>query len=421
MSRCLDVQMSMVQRWAEELDSRGFGDVDGQAVCLECVLDEALRERLRPHLSVHRCTFCGASGDEDGEPLAADFEQLMYIVMEAVHFLYTTAEAGLAWDSEDGVYIGGHVLDSDDLAQDLCTDFVSDEVVVAIGEAITEQQWAESDIASSRPDQVLRWAWEAFCRKVKHQSRFVFLSIAEEASDHPDDMTTVQLLRTLERVIGEHGLLLDVPAGREFWRGRLADTPAKVGEYNTASALGSPPQDRASNSRMSPAGISMFYGSDDIDTVVAEIGAHSTDRYAIVGAFKTVRDLTLLNLANLPPVSSPFHDAGRASYFDLVFVHDFARDLGKPITLDGREHIEYVPTQVVTEYLRFVMPQTVDGILFRSAQNGGVNCVLFCDATDCADPGTPASGPFPALREPTLELQPPSVRWVQIVSKIAVR
>lgn len=413
--------MGMAKRWAGELEVRGFEDVSDQAVCLRCVLDEALRERLRPHLSEHQCTFCGAASDEDGEPLAADFEQLMYIVMEAVHFLYTTAEAGLAWDSEDGVYIGGQVLDSDDVAQEVCSGEVADDVMVAIGEAITEQQWTESDIARSRPDQVLRWAWEAFCRKVKHHSRFVFLSTAEKVSDHPDDMTTALLLRKLESVINDHGLLLKVPAGREFWRGRLADTPAKVGEYNSASALGSPPRDRASNSRMSPAGISMFYGSDDIDTVVAEIGAHSTDRYAIVGAFKTVRDLTLLNLADPPPVPSPFHDAGRNSYFDLVFVHDFARDLGKPITLDGREHIEYVPTQVVTEYLRFVMPQTVDGILFRSAQNGGVNCVLFCDATDCGDLGTSTPGPFPALREPTLELQPKSVCWVQIVSTVAIR
>jgi hypothetical protein len=411
--------MGMADSWAQKLDSRGFGDTGDQAVCLRCVLDETLRELLRPHLSEDRCTFCGATSDEDGQAVAADFEQLMYLVMDAVHFLYTTAEAGLPWDSEDKEYIGGPILDSGDIAEDLCSGAVVDDVVVAIGEAITEQQWTESDFASARPDQVLRWTWEAFCRKVKHESRFVFLSTAEEVSGHPDDMTTAQLLRRLEEIIAENGMLLQVPAGREFWRRRLADDPIKVSEYNTASALGAPPQDRASNSRMSPAGISMFYGSDDINTVVAEIGAHSTDRYAILGAFKTVRDLTLLNLADLPPIPSPYHDAGRASYFDLVFVHDFARDLGKPITLDGREHIEYVPTQVVTEYLRFVMPQSIDGILFRSAQNGGVNCVIFCDTTGCVNPDKPPPGRFPFLHEPYLELQPQSVQSVRLLSTVA--
>jgi hypothetical protein len=414
----LDVHVGLTKRWAEGLASRGFGDTGDQAVCLECILDETLRELLRPHLSEPRCTFCGSTGDA-GQAIAADFEQLMYIVMEAVHFLYTTAESGLPWDSEDHEYIGGPILDSDDIAHDLCSGAVLEDVVVAIGAAITEQEWTESDFASARPDQVLRWAWEAFCEKVKYESRFVFLSTAEPVSDHPDDMTTIQLLHRLEEIIVGNDMLLRVPAGREFWRGRLADDPSKVVEYNTAGALGAPPRDRASNSRMSPAGISMFYGSDDIDTVVAEIGAHSTNRYAIVGVFKTVRDLTLLNLADLPPVPSPYHDAGRAAYFDLVFVHAFARDLGKPIILDGREHIEYVPTQVVTEYLRYVLPQSVDGILFRSAQNGGVNCVIFCDADGCIDPNAPPRGPFSALGEPYLELQPQSVQSVQILSTVA--
>lgn len=37
--------------------------------------------------------------------------------------------------------------------------------------------------------------------------------------------------------------------------------------------------------------------------MVAEIG-HDARRYAIVGAFETTRNLTLLNLADLPPVPS---------------------------------------------------------------------------------------------------------------------
>jgi hypothetical protein len=117
--------------------------------------------------------------------------------------------------------------------------------------------------------------------------------------------------------------------------------------------------------------------------------------------------------------TSLYHEAGLAPYFDLVFVHAFARDLAKPITLDGREHIEYVPTQVVTEYLRFVMPQSIDGILFSSAQNGGVNCVIFCDTAGCVDPGKPPPGRSLAVHEPYLQLHPPSVRCVRILSTIA--
>ena len=65
---------------------------------------------------------------------------------------------------------------------------------------------------------------------------------------------------------------------------------------------------------------------------------------------------------------------------DLVFLHGFVADIRKPVVLDGREHIEYVPTQIVTEYLRFLAPANVDGLLFQSAQTFGVNCVIFSGA-----------------------------------------
>jgi len=67
-------------------------------------------------------------------------------------------------------------------------------------------------------------------------------------------------------------------------------------------------------------------------------------------------------------------------------MHAFARDLSASVVIDGREHIEYAPTQVVTEYLRWLPEFHVDGILFASAQNGGTSCVIFCGPDECSDP-----------------------------------
>jgi hypothetical protein len=94
---------------------------------------------------------------------------------------------------------------------------------------------------------------------------------------------------------------------------------------------------------MSPAGVAMFYGADDAATAIAEIGAHSSQRFAVLGEFETTRDLTVLDLTTLPRVPSLYTEAGRtAQRYDLIFLHNFAADLAKPIALDGREHIEYV-------------------------------------------------------------------------------
>lgn len=235
-----------------------------------------------------------------------------------------------------------------------------------------------------RPDVALRYAWNDFREKVKHRTRFVFLSIREEPSSYPDDFTTSEILEKLISIIRIHEILVDIALGRTFFRGRMVGEPESA-DHN-ASTLGPPPPMVASANRMSPAGISMFYGCDDIQTVVAEIGSHTAKRFAVIGAFETIRPLRMINLTSLP-VPNRFDPVKRQTYYELVFLHQFTRDLSATVTLDGSEHIEYVPTQVVTEYIRWLPDITIDGILFRSSQNGGFSCVLFCGPEGCADQG----------------------------------
>ena len=144
---------------------------------------------------------------------------------------------------------------------------------------------------------------------------------------------------------------------------------------------------------MSPAGISMFYGATDLDTAVAEIGAHSSYTHAVVGEFTPVRELRLLNLADLDnrPQPSLFNQSHHKAYFATRFLKEFVADLTKPIELDGREHIDYVPTQVFTEYLKTAHPGRLDGLMFPSAQaDSGSNVVIFCPPEQCVNKGSEA-------------------------------
>ena len=79
----------------------------------------------------------------------------------------------------------------------------------------------------------------------------------------------------------------------------------------------------------------MFYGCDDIPTVVAEIGLHTAKRFAVVGAFETTRPLRMVNLAALPPIPSVFDPEQRKYYYELVFLREFARDLSQQVVLDA--------------------------------------------------------------------------------------
>jgi HEPN/RES N-terminal domain 1/RES domain len=386
--------MGLAKAYQEELDARGFGETGDRSVCLNCIIDKSLRDQVAPYLTEDYCTFCGQEAEDDG-PIAASFDELMRPIMGAIRFFYERSEESLYW-SDDIT----RRYTSEEVAYNICAGEVSDDVLEAIFDVITEDEWNE-DPGAMRPNVALRHAWDDFRNKVKHEMRFMFLTIPEESSPHPDEFTTSEILEKLIDIIRSREIIKDIPAGRVFYRGRMVDDPASDG-YD-ASMLGSPPLMRASANRMSPAGISMFYGCDDVATVVAEIGSHTVKRFAVIGEFETTRPLQMVNLSTLPSIPSLFDPEQRKYYYELVFLHGFARDLSAPVALDGREHIEYVPTQVVTEYMRWLPVVAIDGILFTSAQNGGTSCVIFCGPDGCADSGKEAATTILRLREGSIK------------------
>ena len=139
---------------------------------------------------------------------------------------------------------------------------------------------------------------------------------------------------------------------------------------------------------MSPPGIVMTYVADDQNTALAET-ASGPGTFAI-GTFVTERDALILDLTNLPAVPSMFTELSDTMEYDprprVAFLHNISREISRPIARDDRIHIEYVPTQVVTEYVRtsvVIEGRSIDGIRYRSSRRGAETAiVLFADATN---------------------------------------
>jgi hypothetical protein len=109
---------------------------------------------------------------------------------------------------------------------------------------------------------------------------------------------------------------------------------------------------------MSPAGISMFYGALNEETALQETCVRHDGKpaEATIATFELVEDLYVLNLTALPEYPSVFgSDEANLDRPTVHFVHSFVRDFTQAVEKDGREHIEYVPSQVVTEYVRYRM------------------------------------------------------------------
>ncbi len=221
------------------------------------------------------------------------------------------------------------------------------------------------------------------------------------------------MLDELQGLIEQAGLIGGLAVNTRLFRGRLHE---KTKVCDTWTALGPPPSELAPSNRMSAAGISVFYGSLDPATAKAEIVVNHdpTDQRVITMAtWINTRPVTVLDLVNVPPLPE-FFASDRYDREPLIFLREFVPTITQPVQHDGREPIEYVPTQILTEYFRhrYTLGENrdrIDAILYPSAQRRrGRNIVVFADHSSLAP------DPYDIQPQPVLSLVPGSFRRLRI-------
>jgi hypothetical protein len=114
------------------------------------------------------------------------------------------------------------------------------------------------------------------------------------------------------------------------------------------------------------------------------------------GTFMLTKDANLVDLSDIPPVPSIYDEKERRRLRSpLFFPRGFRETSVGELLRNGREHVEYVPTQVVTEYFRHIFATRdgarPDGIVYPSAQHeDGESLVLFIERQDCLAADEPA-------------------------------
>jgi RES domain len=216
---------------------------------------------------------------------------------------------------------------------------------------------------------------------IKHQRRYFFTQY--ERHEDSELFGPDQILNLIFSFAQDEGAFIVLPRGTHIFRARRQPDGMN---YASAGTLGPPPVERAvQTNRMSPPGVVMTYAADDIATAVAET-ANAPGLFAI-GEFVTERDALILDLTRLPPIPSAFAELPDSLEYDprprLRFLHRISREISRPIARDDRVHIEYVPTQVVTEYVRTAITienRSVDGIRYKSSRRKAQTAlVLFAD------------------------------------------
>jgi len=352
---------------------------DGKFVCANCFTDPALQNVAQHAAMSNACSFCEEEADE---AIAVRLEVVMEHINQCLLQLYEDPAVGMGYNGAEGGYQGDHFDSWDFLKRIGMSDYLTEEaegpLLVAIRGCLRDREWCKKSPYSLRAHEALSYSWQYFCEFIKHERRFFFLQEKPEYAVKSHELFDPgAILKTIVAQAIGLGLTSSLEQGTRVFRMR-PQTDARP--YRTALELGPPPAELAVQAnRMSPPGVVMTYVSEDERTALLET-ADKDGTYAL-GTFELVRKATVLDLTKVPEVPSIF-DLGRAPVREaIIFLREFAEEMSKPIARDGRVHVEYVPTQVVTEYLR-VSPEArredLEGVRFSSSrQKDGVSLVLF--------------------------------------------
>lgn len=350
-------------------------------VCEECVVDAELQKVVRENLISEECDYCKK---ESGVPIACELDSVVERIRFAIEQEYGSPDEETVYDSEEGDY-HGNVLYHTELFWEFDFPIENEQLQDDIIDCFSDERFCKKGMLSGSMSERQMDAWHGFKKIVKNQRRYTFWTM-ENTDDGVYEHPPSQMVRNIARTISEFDLVKRLDVGSPFWRVRVHD---KSKRYTKAIELAAPNCEQAIYSnRMSPAGVSMFYGSDEFDTAIQETlePDRVKGKFLTGCTFKNTKPLVILDLLDLPSYNffSTWLEHERES---VAFLAAFQRDISEPVRKDGKQHIEYVPTQVFTEYVRYELKtndeEFFDGIRFRSSKDGKGCYVLFCDQDDC--------------------------------------
>ncbi len=354
-------------------------------VCTHCFEDTGLISFIEENAVAPECSYCDFKGSE---PIAASVEDVSKHFLECLFQEYDLSVNGLIWMSPEREWIGTSWDADDFVLEEIGLEFPQDnhyELLPDLLGGYYEEEWCERDPYGLNDQEYAKYSWEHFCWVVMHQRRFFFLR-DEKGPKEYGIADPGQVLKLIFEYTESLDLFREVPPGYCLYRARREECNTLL---NSAEELGPIPEEKAFQSnRMSPAGIPMFYGCDDEETALKETASDS-GCFAI-GRFETLRPMTILDLTVIPPVPGLFE---AEPYGDevyprgaLKFLHQIVGEFSRPIERGNRVHVEYVPTQVVTEFIRDRLAWedcNIDGIKYASSVNPGhASYVIFATQAD---------------------------------------
>lgn len=352
-------------------------------VCEKCVEDSALQEVVRAHAIYEECDYCGRKSKL---PIAAEFSDVFERISFAVEQEYIDPAEELPYDGREGGY-QGRVMDGFELLEEIGFDVRSELLRADVIRTLRDKLFCPIDYWPGPLHERNMTSWERFKEVVKHERRYTFWTVNEDPDLGAAETLPGEMLKEVGEAAHIADLITVLVPGTQFWRVRVHVCSRSLA---TASDFAAPPiQNAVYANRMSPAGIPMFYGAEDFATAEVETvdPTNAAGKSVTGGYFVNLIPLNILDLTAVPVQPSFFSDWPRQVRQAVRFLRAFAKDISQPVQKTGQVHIEYVPTQALTEYIRHQFKtknnESVQGIKYPSSRNGRACYVLFFDHEAC--------------------------------------
>lgn len=363
-----------------------MNDSENNCCCVSCFSDLEIQRFIKDSANLNDCDYCKSKNVH-----VREVSEVGNFIRMGIDRCYEDAANSVSYESAEG----GYQLPTKDIYDIL----IHDEQI--FGDTLNDPSLLAKDLVHYDGTPYVRQdpygpesgghekikTWNEFCELVRRKQRFTAFLQSEDK--YRDESHPRSFLENLVEMINPR-LISDLHPGMKIYRAR----PITEGMDLDRKNLTSPPPEKTKNSRMSPVGISFFYGGLDEATCVAEVRPSIGENVA-VAEFEVLKNLRVVNLSiefdNPLSIFSEKYNFEYEEYFKPFFSH-FVSDIAKPIRVADSE-IGYIPTQIFTEFIRVYQfrewidfpesiqqPTTykVNGLLFKSSlKKGGINIVLF--------------------------------------------
>lgn len=362
--------MGYSDRAIEQNEAARLSGLD-KTICVDCINDKFLAKFVLENSISKECSYCEKKFRTNK---ATTYNLIMNKIYKTIFYYYGDAQ-DLNLPFADGEWVISST-PIEDIIFEINPGWNED---FSIDLANSADPWlhlvkhSNGDWLEIPQCKALMYSWDSFKNQILYKTRYLFLSEPNEEINDRQIIPVNLMLNALERLCLEFNLIKTVKKNNIFYRVR---SHSKYVSFSEFDHMGVAPPRIATAGRMNPAGIPYFYIADSLLTAKLEV--IKDQEHWSYAKFKLKKDIKVIDFSCIPKIPSIFDIEKYKNRQKIIFLHDLVEDISKPVGSDEKDHIDYIPTQVVSEFFRYRFKPEVKGIKYKSVKNPkGLNIAFY--------------------------------------------